>query len=243
MKHHFVKTSNHQRLMAHLRAMENRGSPEACIMLLTGEPGAGKSCNIDNWGSDAMALTLEGIPGITLSDVRNWLLYETKVAGKTKFDKHQAILAWFRNTRAPIIFDEAQHGLGNHAEVIEYLRRIAELSGVILVLVCHTSERHRFSHSNLAHIADRITAEPRFLPANREDCAIYLAELCEVGVDEAIIEKVHTQSRGSYRLLANAGRTLEAIGAKLGKTALTGADIGGVMLCEDAMRTLKRGEK
>lgn len=243
MRQHFVKTSNHQRLMAHVNAMENRGSPEACIMMLTGSPGSGKSCNIDHWGSDVNALTLEGMPGMTIGDVRNWLGYETAVVAKNKFLRHQATLDWFKENRSPIIFDEAQHGLPHNAECIEYLRRIAELSGVILVLVCHTSERHRFSKERLAHIADRISAEPQFKPASVEDCATYLGELCEVAVDSAIIERAHTQSHGSYRLLANAGRTLEAIGARLGKSILTAADIGSVRLCEDAMKSLKREGK
>lgn len=243
MKQHFVKTSNHQRLMAHVKAVENRGSPEACIMLLTGAPGVGKSRNIDNYGSDTDAIYLEGIPGMSLAFVRDYLADQTGIVAKGKFAQYKSMVDHFKNSGQPIILDEAQHGLPNKAEVIEYLRRIAEQAGVILVLVCHTSERHRFSADRLAHIATRITAAPELKPASVEDCALYLAGLCEVAVDSAIAKTVHAQSNGYYRLIANAGRTLEAIGAKLGKSALTGADIGTVRLCEDAMRTLKREGK
>lgn len=240
MKHHFVKTRNHQRLMAHIKAVENRGSPEACILLLTGAPGTGKSCNIDYWGSEVNAIYLEGVPGMSLAFVRDYLADQTGVVEKSKFAQYKAMVSHFKESHQPIILDEAHHGLPNKAECIEYLRRIAEQAGVILVLVCHTSERHRFSVDKLAHIATRITAAPELKPASVEDIADYLAELCEVAVDGSISEKVLAQSKGYYRLMANAGRTLEAIGAKLGKTALTGADIGTVRLCEDAMKSLQR---
>ncbi len=240
MKLHFVKTSNHQRLMAAIKATENRGSPEACIVLLTGDPGTGKSCNIDHWGADADAIYLEGMPGMSLAFVRDYLANQTGVAEKSKFAQYKAMVEHFRATRQPLILDEAHHGLPNKAECIEYLRRIAEQSGVILVLVCHTSERRRFGEDRLAHIATRISATPELKRASLEDCREYLGQLCEVVVDDGVVAQVFDQSGGRYRLMANAGRTLEAIAGKHGKQSLAATDIKGIRLCEDAMRTLKR---
>ena len=68
-----------------------------------------------------------------------------------------------------------------------------------------------------------------------------MAELCEVRTDKGIAAQVFEQSRGRYRLMSNACRTLEVIGGKTGKTELAASDIKGIRLCEDAMKSLKRG--
>jgi DNA transposition AAA+ family ATPase len=243
MKQQFVETSNHKRFIASVAAVENRGSPEACILLLTGAPGTGKSCTVDNWAAKRDAIYLEGMPGMSLAFLRDYLADQTGVVGKGKFAQYKGMVDFFKANHQPIILDEAQHGLPNKAECIEYLRRIAEQANTLLVLVCHTSERHRFSEDRLAHIATRVSASPELKPAALDDCVTYLAELCEVSVDAGIAQQVFEQSRGRYRLMSNAGRTLEAIGRKLDKTALVATDIKGIRLCEDAMKSLKREAK
>ncbi len=243
MKQHYVKTSNHHRFISGIRAVENRGSSEACILLLTGSPGTGKTTTVDNWGSETFAILIDGVPGMSLAFVRDYLARETNTYARGKFAQHEALVDFFQRSRYPIIFDEAQHGLPNKAECIEYLRRIAERAEVPLVLVCHTSEKHRFAEDRLAHIATRVSAVVELKPASVEDCQSYLADLCEVQVDDAIAAQVHTQSSGRFRLMANAGRTLEAIAAKGGKTSLAVADVKGIRLCEDAMKSLQRGGK
>lgn len=241
MKQHFVETSNHRRFMAGVSAVENRGSPEACIQLLTGIPGTGKSCTVDNWGAKRDAIYLEGIPGMSLTFIRDYLADQTNVFSRGKFAQYQGMVDHFRRSHQPIILDEAQHGLSNKAECIEYLRRIAEQANTMLVLICHTSEKHRFSEDRLAHIATRVSDVTELKPASLEDCAIYLDALCEVKVDAGIVQQVFEHSRGRYRLMSNAGRTLEAIGNKMGKPELTATDIKGIRLCEDAMKALKKG--
>lgn len=241
MKQHFVPTSNHRLFMASVAAVENRGSAEACILLLSGEPGTGKSCTVDNWGAHRDAIYLEGIPGMSLSFLRDYISDQTGVRGRTKFDQYKGVVEYFRTNHQPLILDEAQHGLPNKAECVEYLRRIAEQANTILVLVCHTSEKHRFSEHRLAHVATRISAAPELKTATVDDCALYLESLCEVGTDVGVATQVFEQSRGRYRLMSNACRTLEVIAGKMNKTMLTGADIKGIRLCEDAMKSLKKG--
>ena len=207
MKLRYVKTANHHRFVTGLRAVENRGSPEACIMLLTGEPGTGKTCTLYNWGSREDAIHIDGVPGMNLAYINDYLADQTGIKGIGRFGQFKAMHEHFAQTRQPIILDEAQHGIPDKAQTIEHLRRIAEKAGVTLILACHTSEKHRFAGEKLAHISTRISCVTELKRATPEDCALYLEQLCEVEVDAEIAGIVHTQSGGRFRLMANACRS------------------------------------
>ncbi len=244
MKNHYVETSNHDRFAAAIRAAEARGSKERCMVLVTGIPGAGKTCTLYNWGSDerVASIHMDGIPGMSVRYLNDYLGDQTGIPydQNKKFAFDKALGEYLRDTKRPIVLDEAQHGLPKNAECVEYLRRVAERAGILLVLACHTSERHKFVSKDRAHIAERIHTVAELKEANVDDCAAYLAALCEVKVDDGIIKQVHEQSRGRYRLMSDAGVTLEAIARKKGADALTVSDTKGFRLCEDAMMSLRR---
>lgn len=240
MKHQYIKTSNHQRFTDGIMAVEKRGSREACILRLTGAPGTGKTTTVDHWAAKSNAVLIDGVPGMGITFVRDYLADQTGIKEPRRFAQDKALVDYFKRSGFPIILDEAQHGLPNKAECIEYLRRIAERAGTILVLVAHTSESHRFGEERLAHIATRISAAPELQPASALDVALYLSELCEVKVDAAIAQQVHEQSRGRYRLMANAVMMLEAVAMKTGAASLTAADVKGLRLCEDVLNRVKK---
>lgn len=241
MKNHYVKTSNDRLFRSAVAKIESGTAREARMMLLAGEPGTGKSRCVDFFGAQRNAIYIEGMPGMTLPYIRELIAYEVGAEGLKGFKQQQAINDGLTQRGQVIILDEAQHGLEKRGCVIEYLRRIAEQAGAMLILVCHTSERHRFAEHKLAHIATRISAQVTFNPATLEDTQQYLNDLCEVTVDNGIVVKAFEESRGRYRLLSSACLTLEAIAARQEKTALSVADIKGLVLCEDAMRSLRKG--
>ena len=46
MKANYIKTSNTMKLLAALDALKNRGAEEACLAVIDGEPGLGKTTTI-----------------------------------------------------------------------------------------------------------------------------------------------------------------------------------------------------
>ncbi|BBE51181.1 Bacteriophage DNA transposition B protein [Ferriphaselus amnicola] len=236
MKTQFVKNSNWQTFATAVTTLDNRGSKEASIILLHGEPGTGKSRAVDRFGSDRNGVYLQGMPDMTVSFTTDYLADRLCVKEARAFAKYNAIIKSLHESQSPIILDEAQHAAIGKAKPLEYLRRVAEQANVLLVLVCHTSERHLFNDNRMAHINTRITSQPKFQLANAADVAHYLQDLCEVSVDDVIAEQVRAQSEGRYRLINNAIKSLEAIAAQKGKSALSGADVKGVKLCQDVMK-------
>jgi hypothetical protein len=166
MRKHYVQTSNHERFMSAVSITENGMAQEAKTILVAGEPGTGKSRTVENYGANRGAIYIQGMPGMNLSYIRALLADELGVNGLKGYALQKTIDIEMARRRQPIILDESQHGLDNKAIVIEYLRRVVEQVGTVLILVCHTSEKHRFAEHKLAHIATRIKTVVDFKPAS-----------------------------------------------------------------------------
>lgn len=236
MKMQYVETKNWQLFNDAVKAIRNTGSPEAKILLLDGEPATGKTRAVDRFGAENNAVLLEGMPGMGVTFIADYLADRLGVRETRKYDKYMGILSKLAESGSPIILDEAQHAVVGSANALEYLRRVAEQANVMLILVCHTSEKHKFTEKKMAHINTRITANPSFKPADLADCKLYMTQKCEVALDEEIMRSAHNQSRGRYRLLNNAIKTLEAFASLSNKTALTKDDVKDMRLCEDVAR-------
>lgn len=246
MKHQFVKTENHRRFLSSVAMLSNRAAPERCILPVIGKPAVGKTRTTDNWGSLNDAVFIEGVPGMSLRYLKDALKAETGIIEKAAFAEFAAFVNFFANDGEPrpIILDECQHGFPNKAECIEYLRRIAEKARTVLVIVCHSSESKLLE--KYEHIKTRIGCVCELLPPTLDDTALFSMELCEIGLDAALIAEVHAQSGARYRLISDALANLERIAAKMGKTSLTLPDVAGMPLCQDWEKTLKgkaRGAK
>lgn len=239
MKHQFVRTENHRRFLAAVAMVENRAAAERCILPILGKPAVGKTRTTDNWASSVDAVFIEGIPGMTLRYLRDALKAETGVKEKAAYAEFAALVEFFKGdgTPRPIILDECQHGFPNKAECIEYLRRLAEKAGTILVIVCHSSESRLLE--KYEHIKTRIGCICELLPPSLDDTALFATELCEVDLDSATIAEVHKQSGARYRLIADALGNLERLAGKMGKKSLTIADVKGMPLCQDWEKALK----
>jgi hypothetical protein len=238
MKHHFVKTDNFQRLLSGINYMENRGSATACLCLLHGEPGVGKTRNISKLGPDLPAVMIKGHVGMNL-DGLIWSVSQglgIKHSSNRTQEIHAQVAALaMSGTR--IILDEAQFGLymrhnGRQGAGIEYLRDICERGNTFAVLICHESEVAGFSESE--HIRTRIGHRIPMFNASLVDTTSFVRQLCEVAtIDDEVGAIVHQQTAGKYRLVENAISTLEAIARKAGLTHLTAADLPNLPLVVD----------
>ena len=238
MKRHFVKTENHTRLAAAARMMAERGSLSACLCLVEGKPGVGKTRNISHWGAAGDAVLVKGHVGMTLGSLR-WAVSEQLGLKHSRSNASQEIeaqIAALREHGKAIVFDEAQYGLamrhnGVRQAGIEYLRDIAERAGTFVFLVVHESEVRGFAET--AHIKTRIAHRCKMSDASEADTALFVRELCEIAVDDSVIKTIYKQTGGRYRLMENAITMLEKIASKAGVGSLTAAVFAGTALVVD----------
>ena len=59
--------------------------------------------------------------------------------------------------------------------------------------------------------------------------------------DNDVVKQAFKESGGRYRLLSSACYSLEVAAKQIKKEALTGSDVKGFALCEDAARLLRKG--
>lgn len=237
MKHHFVKTENHQRLNAAVGFMVERGSLSSPLCLVHGKPGVGKTRNISQYGADSNAVLIKGHVGMNL-DGLYWSI-STQLGIKHCSNRTAEMceqIAKLKALQAPIIFDEAQFGLSMRwqkveAAGIEHLRQLGESAGIFVLLVCHNSEVGRFSES--AHISNRIAHQCELHNATERDTVAFVKELAEIEVGAGVGEIVHKQTGGRFRLIENAISCLERIARVKGLARLEVADVGNVTLVVD----------
>ena len=72
MKRQFVNTSNTGRFLTGLKAVQNRGAEEACLMVVDGQPGLGKTTNIQWWATQTNSVFLRAKKQWTAA----WFLHE-----------------------------------------------------------------------------------------------------------------------------------------------------------------------
>lgn len=237
MKDHFVRTENHTRLTAAVRFMEERGSHSACLCLLHGEPGVGKTRNISHWGAGSAAVLIKGHVGMNLDGLRWSISNQLGIKHRTnRTAEMEEQIATLKAQHTPIVFDEAQAGLNmrwqrTEAAGIEYLRTLGESAHTFILLVCHNSEVQRFSDS--AHIRTRIAHRGEMFNAVEADTVAFVRELAEVGIGDGVGQLVHKQTGGKFRLIENAITALERIAKVKGLARLELADVGNVTLVVD----------
>lgn len=242
MHHRFVETSNVRAFMGALDTLERRGASEACLALVTGEPGHGKS-RIGQWYAtqqNAVFLRLK------THCTPMWFLTElARELGETAPARKRSLLYWqimdvlARDPR-PIVVDEVEHGLSESAAVIDALRDITDLVETPALLLGREHvegalRRHK-------QIWTRVSAVARFGALDDKDVQRCYDDLSEVAAEPEVIAETTRQSEGRIRLVLNAIKTVERIG-RAAKRPVTAADIEGLDLTlEHAKRRRGGGE-
>lgn len=186
MKRIFVKTKNVRAFVALAEKLKNTPSNVPKIGLVYGEPGLGKTNTILWWSLKQDAVLVTAANGMS----RIWFLktlvtelgeepkrraYELFDQAVTKLIEHPQIL----------IVDEVDY-LVDSTRAIETVRDLHDRTGIPVLLVGMGAADKKLKRYK--HLYDRLLGIYKFVPFDLEDVKKIVTTLCEVPVDDDVIE-------------------------------------------------------
>lgn len=239
MRNKFVNTSNVERFLTATGAIEQRAAREACIVLVSGDAGLGKSKAGEWWAlkNDAVFVRLKAActPKWLLTDLV-MSLGEQAPASQCEKLFNQAVGFLAKNPR-PIVVDEVENGI-NQIKVLETIRDIGDMVDVPVIFLGREFVWGKLQR--LKHFKTRIGARADFTKATKKDVQLCVNELCEVEVDPAVIDQIHIECEGHIREIIKAINNIERVGLRNKGHAVTLEMIGKNPLTHDWSRTQKR---
>lgn len=221
MRTQFVDTSNVKAFHTALRALEMRGANEACLMVVDGSPGVGKTTTLQHWTARNQCLYLRAKKQWRAGWMMNELLEQMRVTPPHRFeDKYKLALGQIgqRMDRAAvdeqsfaIVVDEADF-ISRNVECMETIRDLSDGLEVPVILVGMGSIRNNLRR--FPQVMSRVAQYVEFKPAEESDVRALFDGLCEVRVADDVIRFVHKVSKGFNREIKEAIASVERFGLR-----------------------------
>jgi DNA transposition AAA+ family ATPase len=208
MKKGFVHTENYKRLAEAQKTVSRRGAPEAGLVIIQGVYGVGKSELTERWAVDNGAIFVRGKETWTKRALLDEL---ADVMGVDKRGRNQEVQARIIGKLAvsltPLIFDEADHLVRTSASLLEVIRDITDVTGVMCFLV--GMEHFSKKVDRYPHIASRVARRVEFQPLSLGDVTAACTQMSEVALAPDAVSLVHEQCKGRMRHVLNAIAAIE----------------------------------
>lgn len=233
MKKGFVKTENFRRLAEAQKRVEKRGAREACLVLIKGHYGIGKSELTERWATDSGWIFVRAKATWTKRAMLDEL---ADLMGVDKRGRNQEvqdrIIRRLTVEMVPVIIDEADFLVGTTAGLLEVIRDITDLTGTMCFLV--GMEHFAMKVARFPHIASRVAYPPVELqPLSLADVKATVAAKAEVPIADDVLPILMEQSGGRMRLILGAIANIEAWAESNGWAEVTAEHIKGITLCAE----------
>lgn len=242
MKNAFVETSNVKRFLAALSALEERGAQEACLVVVDGAPGLGKTTTLKHWVSQNGCIYLRAKKEWTPSWFMNELLETLRVHPPHSFQKKYAKVleeltvrqntAMMERRSFGLVIDEADH-VSSKSAILETIRDISDMIEFPTILV--GMGRVNDNLARFPQVASRVSQKVRFDKATKEDVRLLIKHRCEVDVADDLLDFVLTVSQGFNREVLEAIANIERFGLRFepGEAGVTMRDMAGHVIVND----------
>lgn len=242
MKNVFVETSNVKRLLSALSALEDRGAQEACLGVVDGVPGLGKTTTLKHWVAKTGWIYLRAKKEWKPAWLMNELLESLPVRPPHSIEKkYETILRELgsRQTAAQmtrrsfgVVIDEADH-ISSKEALLETVRDISDMLELPVILVGMGKVNDNVSR--FPQISSRISQRVTFQKASREDVRLLIDHKCEVKVADCLVDFVLKVSQGYNREVLEAIANIERFGMRIdpGQKGVTLADMSGQVVLND----------
>ena len=237
MKPIFVETSNYRRFTSALTRLDGRGAQEACMVVVDGRPGLGKTATMSRWTAQTGSIYLRAQRGWDYSWLIQELLAELSITTvpRGRRDRFKLVIerlddlstdAALEGRPFSLVVDEADL-ISGKPEVMEAIRGISDLKHLPTILV--GMGRLRDNLRRFPQIESRAPNKVEFLPATLEDATTLVRGLSEVPVADDLIQFVWKLSKGFSREMIEAISAIERFGQRFapGPDGITQADMAG----------------
>lgn len=244
MKPTFVETANVRAFYAALKRVNERGAEEACMVVVDGKPGLGKTTMMSRWVAQTGSLYLRAQKGWDYSWLVQELLAKLGIEPKGVRGKRErfarlleelsdrAYAAALADKTFGLVIDECDL-VSNRGEIMEAIRGISDVQFLPTILVGMGSLRDNLRR--FPQIESRAPNKVSFLPALIEDAQALISGRCEVPVAPDLVEYVWRVSKGFNREILEAIAHIERFGLRFdpGPEGITTADMAGQILMND----------
>lgn len=242
MKNRFVETSNVLRFKKAVSDVQTRGAAEACLVVVDGLPGLGKTTTMQNWVAQNDCIYLRAkttwTPTSMLTELLETLQVPVPHTAHKKFQKALAelvdryMLASMEKRVFALVFDEADH-ISSKSTILETIRDLSDMLEVPTILV--GMGRINDNLKRFPQVASRVSQRVRFEVASLEDTRKLFDELCEVQVADDLLQFIHQITKGFNREMFSAMRNIEHWGLRNPpeEGGLTLADMAGQPIVAD----------
>lgn len=244
MRDTFVETDNFRRFVAALQALDARGAQEACMVVIDGKPGLGKTTTLSRWVAQTGSIYLRAQKGWDYSWFMQDLLTELMVAPgsvrgkKARFARvieglqERSDQAALEGKVFGLVIDECDL-VSRKPEIMEAIRGISDIQFMPTILV--GMGKLRDDLRRFPQIESRAPNKVQFLPATEEDTAAMIRAKCEVPVAADLINFVWRASKGFSREVLDAILNIERFGRRFdhGPEGVTLADMSGQTIMND----------
>ncbi len=240
MKRIFVKTSNAARFLAGIESLNDRGAEEACLVVVDGEPGLGKSAVIQWWAVTTGSIFLRAKKQWTPRWMLRELLTELDVEPAYSFEAMykqalEALMARAYEAQQDdrtfgVVIDEIDH-ISRSPSLLETLRDLSDMLEFPFVLVGMGRVKHHLSR--FPQIASRVGQYVEFKPGTLPDVKAMITALCEVPVQDDLVALTHEAAAGKYREIKEAIAAIERFGRRNGGKLVGIAAMAGEVLLND----------
>lgn len=244
MKPNFVETSNVRKFHEALKRVDERGAIEACMVVVDGKPGLGKTTTLSKWVATTGSIYLRAKKDWDSRWFIRDLLTELSIEPKSIRSKPErfarvleelgdrAEAAALRDETFGLVIDECDL-VSSRAEVMETIRDISDLNFLPTILVGMGTLRDNLRR--FPQIESRSPNKVEFLPADLADTRALIEGKCEVHVAPDLIAFVQRVSRGFNREILEAIAHIERFGLRFdpGPEGITVADMAGQVIMND----------
>ena len=238
----FVHTENVREFHDKVREVQHRGAEEACIVVVDGAPGLGKTTCMSRFVSQTGSVYLRAHQGWDHRFLIDTLLKEMDITPpRSRVERFERVLQGL-DERAHasaqedqvfcLIIDECDQ-VSSRREVMETIRDLSDLQFMPTILV--GMGRLRENLRRFPQIESRAPRKVKFKPSTLNDARAVIKARCEVPIAPDLSEFMWKVSKGFNRELLEAIAHVERAGLRIGfdEVGVALSDMAGQLITHD----------